>query len=111
LRAAAHALRVNDRSGDALRSRLAGAVRHFRTGATAVGYSPAGGGFPVQALAVGSEAIRLHAHLREQGVNAALHNGNSSPPRLSFLFNAKHPLADLDEALDAATPAFARTGS
>jgi 8-amino-7-oxononanoate synthase len=100
LRAAAHALRVNDRSGDALRSRLAGVVSHFRAGATAVGYSPTGGAFPVQTLAVGSEAIRLHARLRAHGVNAALLNGKGRP-KLSFLFTAGHRLTDLDEALAA----------
>ena len=77
-------------------------ARHFRAGATAVGYSAAGGGFPVQTLAVGREAILLHARLREHGVNAVLLNGKDRPPRLTFLFSAAHRHADIDEALAAA---------
>lgn len=108
VRAAAHALAVNDRSGAELRARLAGAIDHFRSGVSAAGYTPAGGRFPVQTIAVGRDAVALHELLREHGVNAALHNGKGRPPRLSFLLTARHTPAEVDVALEALATAYAR---
>src|SRR5262249_39774198 len=50
LRAAERALRINHRSGDALRSRLARLVRRFRCRMLAAGIGVANSVFPVQSL-------------------------------------------------------------
>jgi 8-amino-7-oxononanoate synthase len=108
LHAAEHALAVNARSGDELRRRLAAIVDRFRAQAGAAGYAPAGGAFPVQTVAVGRDALLLHARLRARGVAAALVDGEGRPPRLTFLLTVRHTPADVAHVFAATAPAYAR---
>src|SRR4051794_22212057 len=70
LRAAEHALRLNQQCGDALRRRLGGLVARFRENLHGVGLDGLGGLFPVQILASdqGSDPVRLQRSLLAAGV-------------------------------------------
>jgi 8-amino-7-oxononanoate synthase len=102
IRAAEHALRVNRRSGDHLRLRLASLVTRFRQRAKSAGIRFTGGLFPVQTLAHASklETRRLHERLLHQGICTVLHRApHGHGLRLSFVITARHT----DESIDSAT--------
>ncbi len=104
IRAAEHALALNQKCGDALRLRLAQRVRHFRRRLAEAGFSAIGGLFPVQTLAPvpHREPATLHERLLQLGIQTVLrrsHNGNG--PRLSFLITGLHTLSFIDHAVEA----------
>jgi 8-amino-7-oxononanoate synthase len=102
VRAAEHALRVNESHGDALRALLWCRIREFRAALTHSCAALRGDLFPVQtldcAIAKGRGAWALHRELLERGVRAVLHG--APEPRLSFIITARHRAADIDEAAD-----------
>jgi 8-amino-7-oxononanoate synthase len=102
--AAARALAVNRRCGDAIRAHLAGLVRHFRHRLAEIGWPAAGDLFPVQMLvSVPSvDLVRLHTQLERAGISALLLRGHDSgAPRLAWVITARHHRVDLDRAADA----------
>lgn len=105
LRAACHALSANRRRGNALRRVLAHRVGYFRRRVTQTGFTPRGGWFPVQSLALPAEvpAGELHAALAARGLHVVLQAGHEATrdtgPRLGFLLTARHTLADIDLAV------------
>ena len=121
LAAAAAALAVNRRCGDALRLRLTQLVRRFRARLAGHGVRPAGGEFPVQSVIPPASvyAARVHAGLLRCGVQTALvaaderrpglaHDGRAAPggrapsgPVLCFVFTARHRADEVDYAADA----------
>jgi 8-amino-7-oxononanoate synthase len=104
LRAAEHALAVNEKQGDALRLRLAQRARHFRERLAQAGFSTLGGLFPVQTLAPipGLDTVRLHEDLLALGVKTVLHRGRHGyGPRISFIVTALHSPGDIDRGVRA----------
>jgi 8-amino-7-oxononanoate synthase len=101
LHAAAHALALNSRLGDALRARLAALIARFRAGVAAAGLRAHGGLFPVQTIATGAEARSVHERLSLHGVQAVLHDGDGRSPRLSFLLTALHDERTIDAGVTA----------
>jgi 8-amino-7-oxononanoate synthase len=102
LRAAEHALALNHARGDALRSRLASAVLHFRRRLREVGLAAEQWLFPVQTLAQvrGPEASALHERLLGAGVAAVLHQGDQTrAARISFIINRRHRFEEIDAAV------------
>ena len=91
LRAAEHALALNELRGDALRRRLAALVGRFRGGLAALGLRAEGARFPVQTI-----QADLHASLLEHGVRTIRRSGG-----VTFLITAAHCPADVDVALRA----------
>src|SRR5262249_17983777 len=73
--AAARAMVVNRRFGEALRLRLAENVRRFRDGLRASGLRTERGLFPIQSLrlAPGVDLGEIHSRLSRAGVKALLH--------------------------------------
>jgi len=109
VRAAEHALAVNEAYGNELRLRLAGLVQRFRRRAAKVGLSPVGGLFPVQTLAPlsFSAARTLHAGLLRRGVRTVLHRPACRPgAAVSFLITARHHPGDIDLAAVALAEIF-----
>lgn len=104
LRAVEHALSINDREGDELRSRLSQLVGYFRRRLAAIDFSFTGGLFPVQTLvnAARLDLPRLHERLLQLGIKTVLH---SHRPRgqagLSFIITALHALCQIDAAVSA----------
>jgi 8-amino-7-oxononanoate synthase len=99
-----HALGVNERRGDALRSRLATLVMSFRQLAAEAGFRFSGGLFPVQTLVPppGVEPARLHDALQKAGIRTVLHQArNGRGTRMSFLFTARHIAKHIDVLADA----------
>jgi 8-amino-7-oxononanoate synthase len=101
LRAAEHALAVNETRGDTLRQDLAARVQQFRDGLERVGLSASGDLFPAQTLAPvpGLDAQRLHRRLLQLGVQTVLHG--SPDARISFLVTAAHTTQEINSAVDA----------
>ena len=109
VRAAEHALAVNDEQGDALRERLARVVERLVRGLVELGLRGSRSLFPVQTLArVTDRGARiLHARLLASGVRAVLHGDHGGrQARLSFLMTAEHAMHDVDCALDTLRRAF-----
>ena len=99
LRAAEHALRLNATHGDAARDRLARLVAHFRRRVRALGLRAPRSLFPVQALDLGADAVRVHSALRDAGVATAVVLAcDGRAPRLVFVISAAHTMDDLDQA-------------
>ena len=97
--AAAHALAINRRAGDALRLRLAERVARLRRGLGSLAASP--GVFPVQdvRLPAGIDPIALHAQLRSRGIHTVLSRGtHGNPPRIVFVVTARHETREIDLA-------------
>jgi 8-amino-7-oxononanoate synthase len=94
MRAAARALRVNARHGDALRLRLARNVRRFRRRLAEAGVTPGGGLFAVQALAAGPrvDPPALHRRLLGRGIRTVLQR----PERLLVILRADHAPREID---------------
>jgi 8-amino-7-oxononanoate synthase len=96
LAAAAHALAVNRRRGDALRLRLAARVKEFRRALQSLGLAPSGGLFPVQTLTGLADPIGLRAALQRRGVSCVAIEGRGGlGPALSFLITASHGAFDI----------------
>jgi 8-amino-7-oxononanoate synthase len=104
LHAAAHALEVNFRQGEALRLRLARLVRRFRQRLRAMGLSAIGGLFPVQTIAPrhSLDALAIHERLQASGIRTVLRRSRRGPGALlTFVITATHHLRDIDRAADA----------
>ena len=104
IRAAQHALEVNQERGDSARRRLARLVIHFRRRLADAGLHAAGGLFPVQTIrtAPGVDAAGMHARLLQLGVSTVLGRGRRcGAARIRFLINARHRGQDIDRAVDA----------
>jgi 8-amino-7-oxononanoate synthase len=102
--AAAHALGLNHKQGDALRAELAQRVSRLRRGFRENGLRLVGGLFPVQTLPASGriDAAALHAHLQARGIQTVLHRARrGSPPLVSFVVNATHSTDDIDRAAAA----------
>lgn len=103
IRAAEHALAVNQQRGDVLRFRLARLVARFRGGAEDAGFRLKEGFFPVQNLIAGdrASAIHLYRQLLRRRVQAVLRKGLAGELFLSFLINARHTVDDIDLAIES----------
>ncbi|MBZ4422185.1 aminotransferase class I/II-fold pyridoxal phosphate-dependent enzyme [Myxococcus sp. RHSTA-1-4] len=104
LHAAAHALEVNARDGDALRAALGRRVGHFRTWLRRAGMSAVGGLFPVQRLGAvdGVDPRELHARLSQRGVRTVLQRSRCGPEvSVSFVFTARHGVEEVEQAVEA----------
>lgn len=104
VRAAEHALAVNETWGDRLRWHLAQRVRRFRERLRQIGLAASGDLFPVQTLrpVAAIDASGLHALLQESGVRTVLHRArNGQDARLSFLLTALHTPSDIDRCAEA----------
>ncbi len=111
LRAAEHALAMNQRGGDERRMYLSQLVERFRAGLRQIGLAAAGGLFPVQTLSVGGADARiLHLRLLCAGIRTVLVRcclGVGA--RLGFLITALHRPADIDHAIEVLDRVFDRT--
>jgi 8-amino-7-oxononanoate synthase len=104
LQAVDHALAVNEREGEALRSRLSQLVGYFRRRLAAIGFSLIGGLFPVQTLinTARLDLLRLHERLLQLGIKTVLHNNRPrEEARLSFIITALHTPSQIDCAVQA----------
>ncbi len=119
LRAACHALSANRRRGNALRCVLMHRVGYFRRRMAQAGFTPRGGWFPVQSLALPAAipAVELHAALAARGLHVVPQAGHEATrdagPRLGFMLTARHSPADIDQAVaalhDLCQPLFPQT--
>jgi 8-amino-7-oxononanoate synthase len=104
LRAAEHALAMNQTVGDALRLRLGRLVARFLKGAARVGYRFVGGLFPVLTLASPPhmDVVALHQQLLRRGIRTVPHWARAGRgARLSFLITARHAPEEIDRAAEA----------
>ncbi|MCI0376769.1 MAG: aminotransferase class I/II-fold pyridoxal phosphate-dependent enzyme [Gemmataceae bacterium] len=104
LRAAEHALRVNQEKGDALRSHLRHLVRRFQLGIGRLGLGAIGGTFPMQTLtAPGPAALAVHEHLLQRGMRTVLLRGTCrvQQPHLAVLLTARHSTNDIDRLVES----------
>jgi 8-amino-7-oxononanoate synthase len=104
LQAVEHALAVNEREGETLRSRLSQLVCYFRRRLAAIGFSLIDGLFPVQTLinTARLDLIRLHERLLQLGIKTVLHSNRSrEEARLSFIITALHTPGQIDAAVSA----------
>jgi len=102
--AADHALAINARIGDELRTRLLGHVRHFRDGLRGLGCSPIGGLFPVQSIPLpdGVDGTRVYDGLLRRGVRGVLRRSRCrGGTLLSLLITARHTPEVIDWAANA----------
>ena len=103
VRAAEHAIRVNESHGDALRALLMRRIREFRNSMADICAAVRGERFPVQTLdcefARGEGARILHHELQRRGIRTVLHG--APEPRLSFIITARHRAADIQQAAHA----------
>jgi 8-amino-7-oxononanoate synthase len=103
IRAAEHALALNEERGDTLRLRLAKLVRQFRECLKNAGFSASGNLFPVQTLILHDDfdSPALHSRLLQLGIRTVLRWGrNDNSPRISFIITARHTPSDIDRAVD-----------
>ena len=113
LNAAEHAMEQNRECGDALRRRLAGLVRLFRSTASGLGLRVRGGLFPVQSLAElpRPDVLALHGRLLRRGVRTVLRRSRrGSSGCISFILTARHSPADIYRAVEALSDAVAAGG-
>ena len=111
MHAAARALAINARDGDAIRTRLSMLVDRFRARMRAAGACLTRGNFPVQSLEHprGNDAVRLHAELARAGVSTVLTGDRgANSARLTFVLTAAHTPQDIDDAALATADALAR---
>lgn len=104
LHAAASALKLNRKSGDATRARLMILILRFRAGLRAAGIQLGSSLFPVQSLRLASniDVMALHWRLQRIGVNAVLHRPACVPrAMLSFIITAHHTPDGIDHAVAA----------
>ena len=104
LHAAAHALRLNSRSGDRLRRRLAQLVRRLHRGLRGLGLPATRSLFPVQPLGFpGIDPRTVHARLERLGIQALLHRPTcGGRMRVSLVVTASHAPEAIDRAVQAA---------
>ena len=98
--AAANALAVNRRSGDALRATLAARVQRFRRGLGKLAASASL--FPVQALRLPArvDPRKLYEGLGKRGVQTVLSRGDDGGrARVTFVLTARHRDSEIDQAL------------
>jgi 8-amino-7-oxononanoate synthase len=103
LHAAARALAINARHGDALRRRLLSRVQRFRARLAEIGLSAGGDVFPVQTLGAlpSFDMPALHHALLQRGIHTVLHKSRGgNTPRLSFVLTVNHRDEDIDDAID-----------
>jgi 8-amino-7-oxononanoate synthase len=97
--AAAQALRLDARHGEAARLRLGRRIGQLRAALGRVGLRPGGGWFPVQKLVPtrATAALGLHQQLRQAGINTLLLTGEHRPgvPEIALCLRADHSAADL----------------
>jgi 8-amino-7-oxononanoate synthase len=101
IRALSHALFVNRRIGDRVRSQLLALIRRFRDTLSSRGVPVGPGLFPVQSLPVppGWTPRACQAALSRGGVSAIVTRGREMvAPRISFVFNARHTYAEVEHA-------------
>lgn len=104
LLAVEQALAINDREGDAIRSRLSQLVGYFRRRMAAAGFSLGGGLFPVQTLVNQTkfDVLQIHERLLQLGIRTVLHRHQGrQEARLSFIITALHALSQIDDAVSA----------
>ncbi|MCI0643141.1 MAG: aminotransferase class I/II-fold pyridoxal phosphate-dependent enzyme [Gemmataceae bacterium] len=104
IRAAEHALRVNQENGDALRHHLRHLVRHFQLGIAKLGLSAIGGTFPMQTLTrAGPAAPAIHEQLLEGGIRTVLLRGTCrvQQPHVAVLLTAQHTTNDIDRLVES----------
>jgi 8-amino-7-oxononanoate synthase len=101
VRAAEHALHVNQSHGEALRRKLLGNLRRFRLGMDGLGFTLVGGLFPVQTLElpVQVDAESAQRKLRERGMQTVLRRGRADRPEIAFLLTARHRGEEIDRAV------------
>ncbi len=106
IRAAMHALALDDREGDARRQRLAAVVARFRRGLARAGLRARGGAFPVQRLRPdGVSAAVLYRRLLSSGIRAViLRAACSAEPEVTLVLTARHR----DDEIDTAVTVLAR---
>jgi 8-amino-7-oxononanoate synthase len=101
LRAAEHALSINEQAGDELRLGLGKLVSHFRRTITLIGLSGSRALFPAQMIALSedSDAALLKQLLLRAGVRTAIVRGTTATSaKLVFLITVLHSIADIDYA-------------
>lgn len=111
IRAAENALNMNEQHGDAIRTRLAQTIRHFRSRLARIGLEATGRLFPMQTLAplARMDATILHCRLQEMGMQTVLHHArNGSGTQLSLLITALHRRDDIDQAIATLASAVGR---
>jgi 8-amino-7-oxononanoate synthase len=104
LSAGAHALMVNQCSGERLRARLADLVDRFQYGLGQAGLPVPRGTFPVQSLRFPSplDPVLVHRELLGLGIRAVLHRSSClGGVAVSFLITARHSAANVDAAISA----------
>jgi len=98
--AAANALAINRREGDALRWKLAANVARLRRGVG--GMAAAAGLFPVQHVELPEhfDPKMIHRFLWDRGVQTVLTRGGlDSGARIAFVLTARHTESEIDHAL------------
>jgi len=101
--AASHALVINRRCGDALRTQLAQRVAQFRLRLRELNVIATGGLFPVQSLRIPEKIDlgALHKALFSRGLQTVLHGStNGADLRISFIITTKHSREDIDWSVD-----------
>jgi 8-amino-7-oxononanoate synthase len=100
LAAAARALALNERVGQALRARLFGRVGRFRARVANAGLTLSGGTHPVQLLdgIAGVSPLALCRELARSGVRAVPLRPSCGEARLAFIITAAHDDDELDRA-------------
>jgi 8-amino-7-oxononanoate synthase len=104
VRAAEHALTINQRNGDAMRRHLAANVMRFQAGVVSLGLRVLGGLFPVQAIPAsrGLDPVALHRQLLGRGIRGVVVRPPCQPgPTLAFLLTTRHASDHVDHALAA----------
>jgi 8-amino-7-oxononanoate synthase len=101
LSAAARALAVNTRHGDALRRRLARNVSRFRNGIRGLALSSPPTLFPVQRLVPCSDPQRLQQYLASRGIETIVVRGCDGRDGLVQVLNARHTRREVDLATAA----------
>ena len=102
LHAAAHAIAMNRRQGDAMRARLLSRVRLFKQSLRMLGMRSRGGLFPVQVIGPvsGLPPPVLHAQLLASGIRTLLLQSRAaSEVELCFNLNASLSLAELKKTI------------
>ena len=113
IHAAEHALVVNRKHGDRLRSHLTRLIRQFRKQLARLGLSTTGGVFPVQMLRPMPEgdAQLVHKRLHERGVRTVLQQPRCQRGAvISFLITVLHWSADIEWAARVLAKVLRNTG-
>jgi 8-amino-7-oxononanoate synthase len=101
LRAADHALELNETVGDTARRRLVQRVGFFREQLAGIGLRASGGLLPNQSLPPlpADAAAGLYRRLLDAGVRTALLSGEQGTGRLRFILTARHRLDAIQQAV------------